>query len=379
MRISKQIGHTHMEEMELIRNFVEGFDVDRLLYAINGRHFDEDDIRSMTLDIKSQCVKLERQKQYLFSFGKTFNKEWATDDNECFDTSLKVSRKIRSGTKGVRSIVKRFCRTTRRKAGSHPVEQQAINVSLISTPHYIVDMYGMPSYPACVKELFTEMLTFYGHLYECIEEAIRVLNEEKDLRKDSRRCLELFVESCEKSKKQQQHLIEAIMSDEGLKQKVLNNRMLSSDKDNPALKEWRTSDEESFASQHLHHYTPMEVGKIALQKALQETDDPDLVACKALFDCEKEKAKQINEAIDRFDELLPKECKRGKIPAVHLVAFKNWCSQSVGNNTFLTYFNKRYKGKWGKIGRQAMSNAMQNKQYDSIKNEMLDKLAEMFP
>ena len=113
---------------------------------------------------------------------------------------------------------------------------------------------------------------------------------------------------------------------------------------------------------------------------VQEADgEPELASCMTLFGCDKAKAKQMNEAIARFDSFLPAKCKRGKIPAVHLFIFMKWCSLSVGYNSFLNYFNKRYKGKWETISRSAMSNVTQSSQFDTVKKEMHKKLAEMFP
>lgn len=380
MRTSRQIGSSHLEEMELILDFVEGFDVDRLLYAINGKHFDEDEITSLTLDIREQNGKLSRQKLHLFSFGKTFNKEWTTDDNECFDSSLKVSRKISSGTKGVRDVIMRFCRVRRKKSLPNHEPQQAINVSMISTPHYMADLFGMESYPDCVIELFRAMLEFYGTLDECIHEAIRVLDEEKAVDSNDRKKLELFIEACDKSIKGQPHIIEAVMGNESLKNEILNDSSLSSDAQNPVLKEWRKTNDANVSSRYFHRCSTKEVHKIALQKALQEADgEPELASCMTLFGCDKAKAKQINEAIARFDSFLPAKCKRGKIPAVHLFIFMKWCSLSIGYNSFLNYFNKRYKGKWETISRSAMSNVTQSSQFDTVKKEMHKKLAEMFP
>ena len=252
MRTSRQIGSSHLEEMELILDFVEGFDVDRLLYAINGKHFDEDEITSLTLDIREQNGKLSRQKLHLFSFGKTFNKEWTTDDNECFDSSLKVSRKISSGTKGVRDVIMRFCRVRRKKSLPNHEPQQAINVSMISTPHYMADLFGMESYPDCVIELFRAMLEFYGTLDECIHEAIRVLDEEKAVDSNDRKKLELFIEACDKSIKGQPHIIEAVMGNESLKNEILNDSSLSSDAQNPVLKEWRKTNDANVSSRYFH-------------------------------------------------------------------------------------------------------------------------------
>ena len=83
MRPTKKIANTHEEEMNLILEFILNFDVQRLLYAINGKELREEDIISLTMDIRDYYNKLSRQKLHLYKFGKTFNNEFATTNNKC--------------------------------------------------------------------------------------------------------------------------------------------------------------------------------------------------------------------------------------------------------------------------------------------------------
>ena len=105
MRPTNKIGNSHEEEMGLILEFILDFDVNRLLYAINGKQMREEDIISITIDIQEYYAKLSRQKVYLFRFGQTFNKRFTTEDNKCFDTSLKASRRMRSGFTGIKKAI----------------------------------------------------------------------------------------------------------------------------------------------------------------------------------------------------------------------------------------------------------------------------------
>ena len=88
MQPTKKIANSHEEEMNLILEFILNFDVQRLLYAINGKELREEDIISLTIDVREYYDKLSRQKLHLFKFSKTFNNEFATFDNKCYDTSL---------------------------------------------------------------------------------------------------------------------------------------------------------------------------------------------------------------------------------------------------------------------------------------------------
>ena len=116
MRTSPHIGNSHLEQMNLIYEFICHFDVPNLLYAINGKRLDEEQIISLTDDIKEYNVKLSRQKEYLFKFCKKFPDEFAHEDNNLVDNSVKVSWRMRSGSAGVKKVFKRFCKVSRKQS-----------------------------------------------------------------------------------------------------------------------------------------------------------------------------------------------------------------------------------------------------------------------
>ncbi|MBR0047160.1 MAG: hypothetical protein IJP75_09860 [Bacteroidaceae bacterium] len=392
MRTSPHIGHSHMEQMNLILEFVCRFDVNNLLYAINGKHFDEEQIVSITNDICEYHVKLKKQKVHLYSFGKTWNKEYTHEDNDHFDTSAKVSWKIRSGTAGAKKVFKRFCKAVRRTLPDGRPNPQAHERSMISTPNYMGDLFGLASYPECVKELFHVMLYFYEDLDACICESLRIIKEEKDTRYDYVKVNELLEDALEKSRQAQIHIIEAIEKEPELKKALMESKSINSDEENPVLKAYKQTKKENmaeFASQHFHNCSPADISKITLYKAFNEADeDPDMMWAMTVFGNDREKILRVNYAIDHFNELLPDKCKRGVIPALQLYFFMAWSNPIVGVESFLNYFNKRYeeKGKqgdkWKTIGYSAITGANTKEtknaaKYEKTKKDMTAKLEEM--
>lgn len=71
MNISDQIGSSHVEEMKKILEFILSFHVSKQLYAISAKRMDEETIRNITLGIRQQNLRLNRQTLYLFCFGRT--------------------------------------------------------------------------------------------------------------------------------------------------------------------------------------------------------------------------------------------------------------------------------------------------------------------
>ena len=362
MRTTNHIGNSHLEQMNLIYEFICQFDVNNLLYAINGKHLDEDEIVSLTNDISEFHVKLMRQKQYLFKFCKTFPKEFASEDNKLVDSSVKISWRMRSGSAGVKKIFKRFCKASRKQLPEGVPAHQAHEVSLINVKNYNLDLYGLSSYPQCVKDLFRVMFEFYVDLSECLEEGLRTVKEVKVTKGDARKCLEIMIKSCEKSKKNQRLLIEAIMTDPDMKKAVLNNKTLSGDEENPVLKEFKhnQSAKEQFAQKYYKNCSPKDVDRITIYEVTNINEDPNLGFAKIVWGDDEDRIRKINYVIEHFDELLPEKCKRNKIPALILFFFYEWSSPIVGVESFLKYFNKYYtehEGRWGTIGKSAITGA----------------------
>ena len=367
-----------MEQMNLIYEFICRFDVNNLLYAINGKHLDEDEIVGLTNDINDFNVKLSRQKQYLFKFCKTFPKEFAHENNNLVDASVKVSWRMRSGAACIKKLFKRFCRVSRKQLPPGVPDHQAHEVSLISSKNYMLELYGLSSYPPCVKELFLAMFDFYTNMNECLEEGLRALKEEKAIKDDARKCLEILVKSCKKSRESQAHLIEAMMSDPELKKRVMENKQLSDDDANPVLKAYKNSaaSKEQFAQRYYHNCSPGDVGKITIYDAYSEVDDdPYMTFAKTVFGNDEEKIRRINYVIEHFDELLPQKCKNGKIPAMYLFFFYSWSEPIVGIESFLKYFDRYYKdhdGHWGTITKSAICGA--NTRHTTCKDGSTQKL-----
>ena len=389
MRTLPNIGNSHLEQMNLIYEFICHFDVNNLLFAINGKQLDEDQIISLTNDINEYHVKLKRQKQNLFKFCKTFPKEFASEDNRLVDSSVKVSWRMRSGAAGIKKLFKKFCRVSRKKLPEGILEHQAHEVSLISTQNYILDLYGLSSYPQCVKDLFRVMYDFYVDLSDCLQEGLRTIKEVEITRGDAKKCLKILIDSCEKSKKNQQVLIEAMMTDPEMKKAIMNNKTFSDEDGNPVLKEYKktTTSKELFAQKYYKNCSPKDVDKISIYEVATVDEDPNLCFAKVIFGNNENKIHRINYIIEHFDDLLPGQCKRNKIHAMNLYFFYQWCEPIVGYESFLKYFNKYYKehgGKWGLIGKSALAGACtKNTQCkdgstQNTKEKMLSKIESMF-
>lgn len=394
MTISDKIGSSSMEMMVRVSGFIFSFNVHRLLYAISEKHLNEDDVKSITLDIREQDVNVEREMLRLEKYRRTYNKEWPTEDNKRFNTSARFAFRMRSGIKGIKTQVRSFCKKSRRRWPNGKGEPQAIDHSLISDKEaYMRDLFGLDSYPPCVQQLFLAMISFNENVYKMLNISLEALSEEKETRKDVQRCMELMQEARERSRGNLISILEAIDSNPEIKDVILKTQTLQPTNDNPLLKEWVESrgDEEKealFAQKYFHNCTQKDVDKMELIKIVYEADGKqDMIECMTIFNCDNTKARRINMIIANFDKLLPEKCKGNKIPAIHLHVFMRWCSDSVGYETFLNYFGKHYRARGGKkelVSKGALSGAScacarDNNKYMAIKKELLEAITKQFP
>ena len=232
------------------------------------------------------------------------------------------------------------------------------------------------------------MYEFYEDLNECIEEGLRTVKEVKNIKGDSRKCLDILTKSCEQSKKNQRTLIEAITLDPEFKKAVVKNKTFSSD-ENLVLKDFKmnSSHKEQFAQKYYKNCSPKDVDKITIYEVTSVDEDPNMVFAKVVFGDNEMRIHKINYVIEHFDELLPEKCKRNKIPAMYLYFFYERCKPKLGGESFLKYFNKYYKdhgGRWEPIGKTALTGARskntlcKDDSTKKLKDEMLRQIESMF-
>lgn len=363
MRISRNIGHSPLEQLMLISDFIDKFDSAQLLHAIEKKRFDQDDIISITEDIKIQNSKLCKQKISLNRMSISYNKKFATDNNGVFDTARKTSLKIKSGIKGIKDIFKNFTPRVNKRQANGPQEGQAILHSAISSSVYQLELFGFDSYPDCVKVLLKEMLNFFNNLNDCLRICREVIDEERDLKKDGKRCLDLFMKACEKALERQQYIIDALNNDPALLKAMMNNDEITGDSENGILRKYHQhkDDETRFAQNYMHCFCPVEINKLMVNKGIEAACSGDITPNEELLFGHNKKSHimDIRYVIENFDILIANvKCKRNYIPARELLVFMNWCGTNGTQNLFCTYFTKLYvaaNGKWNVPGASALS------------------------
>ena len=145
-----------LQILEVIKNYEKDGEV-RFIEGIQRRGFSDAKVQQLICIVRERLNMTRRELLRLSEIALTYNKLWATDDNNCFRDADALFRKIRSTLKGTKIIYKKFTPICRKAA---PEKDFRPSVFVNSTLAYATcgrDMYGLDSYPEDVVTLYAEM------------------------------------------------------------------------------------------------------------------------------------------------------------------------------------------------------------------------------
>lgn len=321
--------------LEEITNAAERFDRESYLQAISSCKMGKEKVIALIGDVDVAISRLDKEFLALVNFASTFNSCYATDNNKCFDTSMKLFRKMRSTIKNTVKIFKQHCVKIMKRHARLPEERRpsVFDYSLIGKRTYYGDLFNYHSYDACVEELYEKLDTFFKKLVSCLLLCHRVLQEENFIRKNPSECQKIYEEDYNK-------VVEEFQS---ITKMLGGNAFL--EVQGPTLNVY-----EDF-----HKPTKEEFRKHVFQDLQRKSKETGLSGIELrLWGQDKHKVMQIRYVIAHFDELNP-EGHEGKLSGYAIAAFAEWCGISSDLKCFVEeYFNIHYHGKY------------QNIQYNSV-------------
>lgn len=339
------------------------FNANSFLYALLYKNWDEEKITSMCTEVKTQRGRLENEYQNLRQFALTFNKEFATNNNKCFDTALKLLNKLRSGVSETKRLFQRFCpRAHKNKFNTLDKSRtfSAFDYSLISSESYQLTIYKFDGYPECVSNLYFEMEQFFALLLQSINLCKQVIEDENTIRKDKIYCKTLF-----------DNFREDILSKIGDIVNIIKiDSEVFSEKNNLAIASMsQFADIETWAQHGFHNYDKKDVKILAIKQFIEQNNEYDLTLIeKALFGNDVKKVHAIREIIQDFDSFLPDSYSREKLPADYIRKFFIYIG--VKNQKLATeYFNQVYKSSPNKKHEVVKYGAINGHSSKVLKNE----------
>lgn len=350
---------TEMETFAGLQQVVgalERFNQDRFMSAISLRRMRPADITRLAHQIEAARLTLLDEYENLIDFARTFNSQFATDNNQYFDSAYRLLKQIKTGTRQVKGLFKQFTispsPSQQRRLPPSVVRSARPSVyerSMLSTDTYAVPMFPIEEMPAEVQNLYLTMQSFFETLSQSLHVCLDTMREETRVRQNPERCCELYNDF----KREYCSRIKAI-----LKSIDINAAIYQPDQSEVVALRENSQSEEQFSQQAFHQYSKSQVSVLATKELVEEANRGEFTRTELLLWPKNElMIRKVRHILGRLDSFLAEEyLTYKKIPAIYIAALRDW-SCPAEDKLFTSYVRQTYHGE-----RELPKNAAINQQ-----------------
>lgn len=327
----KTIVEKTEDGLQEIISAVEQFEEDRFLASLSIRHHPYD-IQQATLMVREYQTKMNREVLALDKFSETFIREYATDNNECYETAQRLFNRIRSTISASRKVFRKTCPIVRKPIPGNP---SIFKRSVLSFGICQRDLFGVSTYDEAVKVLYEDLRTFFVTVITTLLLCRKMIQEEMMVREDDKLCLAIYKECCEK----------ALM---GVKEFNEAHRLNELPETELLRKKEKAKSLTAYVRENYHKFGSIEFETAVRIEAVRKARNQGLTDDEArLWPKDHEKALRVRRAIGRIDRMEGAEGQKGKLNGALMAEFIKWCgvAEGIEKNMYETYFCTTYKGR----------------------------------
>lgn len=343
------------ETLKLIIGKAEEFDQERVLNGLDMRHYTQEEVRMLTSLVTEYHAKLQREIVALVKFAHDFNKQYATDNNKCFDTASRLFNRIRGSIAGTKKVYRRFCVKVRRKGPVREGAEQRQSVfthSLLNVGQHV--LFGLETYDECVGELCRRMEEFFRDLVVALKLCRDVMQQEREIRGDLPRVLSIYETCCSQVVSESRGMMQAL---EKCGQ-VEADEMTSKKSCAPSVQQFVSDRFHTLDKSQFQMHAVMDVICKGRRKGLTELES-------ILWNNNLEFVQQVRTAMARFDELQPagqmnRVTRVCKLSARYVAMLMQWCGiTGTGKEKQFVeeYFNRTYQGRYQTLSSSSVNSA----------------------
>ena len=319
-----------LQILDVIKNYEKDGDV-RFIAGVQRRNFSESKVQQLICIVRERLNMTRRELLRLSEIALTYNKLWATDDNNCFRDSEKLFRKIRSTLKGTKIIYKRFTPICRKNVPDRDYRASVFVHSTLAYAECGRDMYGLDSYPDSVSTLYAEMGAYFTNVVAVLLICHQELTKEATISNDAELCLQLLNEQCKSIVSDMKDVIGMLSKDT-----AGQNELLRQSKKTGSLK--------AFAQEGFHKYDIESITRYATSRAVETGAAFGLDDVESLyFADDHEKGRMAKDIVASFDTLAEKG-RGNKMDTTAITEFVCWTGLGIGKG--YNYFAAAYKGRY---------------------------------
>lgn len=319
-----------LQILEVIKNYEKDGEA-RFIAGIQSRHFSEFKIQQLICIVRERLNMTRRELLRLSEIALTYNKLWATDDNNCFHDSELLFRKIRSTLKGTKILYKRFTPICRKQIPGDGFRPSVFVRSTLAYAECGRDLYGLESYPESVTTLYAEMGAYFTNVVAVLCICHQELAKEATISKDAELCLELLNEQCKTIVGDMKDVI-GMLSKEAASQ----DELLKKSKKTGSLK--------AFAQEGFHKYNIESITRYATSRAVESGAALGLGYLESLYFANNpEKGRQAKDIMEHFDVYADKG-RGNKMDTTAIAEFVCWTGLGLARG--YKYFTIAYSGSY---------------------------------
>lgn len=358
------IVENNLSGLEMVINALTELSEDRFIEGIRLKHHTTYEILQTNEMVKMYQNRVNVEIISLVKFSETFIRQFATENNNCYDTAQKLFGKIRSTIACLKKI---YSKTTATSYVQLPTDVQPPSVfkksSFNANTPITPDIFGLTSFDGAVQQLYSSIETLFTSSSAALALCRQMIENEAKTRDDVELLRQIFDESCRELLTTVRGISLYISSAAEIPQNELQKRREKAGK-NVA----------KFLQEEYHKHHKQELVQYVMVKHIREGKNDGLTDLESiLWAHDHDKAKQVRSIIDHLDELEGIEGNPGKFSSRPIVELIKWSGvlEKDEKRFHEEYLRNKYKGKYKLLGWNSISQERKLLKDNGATREML--------
>lgn len=331
------------ETFYLLKEYIPGFNKDRVMYGIDLKRFTQQDFEDIALKLRIGMDKANVERVKLDRLRVNYNQTFPTNDKNLLTTPHCVFNTVKSCIYTLRNNILKFCPRNRQKgSGVYTTSTQTMHTSYLCnhTP-YTCDLFP-DSFPSYVYEVINLLDDYTQLATDIILISSELIEEEKEIRNDDESLKVIDAHSRKEFEELAMNLkSNSLLSDVGITKEDLARRK----KEGKSIKEMRRL--------LYHNITPLEY-KIRIFKdfimqgisnGLTE-EESKIWTQEEDYDFVKRRVRPAIDGLSKKEDLPSQRTRNAEgrtVKAIYIACFMKWCRVPKNKSKeFLSYLTMRF-------------------------------------
>lgn len=314
--IPKTIVEHDQSGIEMILNALENLLKERYIEGIRTKHRTIHEIEQMAEMVKIYQHRINVESNAITRFSETFIRQFATDNNKCFETTEVLFKKVKSTIASLKKVFHKTTEIDRRQLPEGVEAPSVFKKSALGDGEYSPDCFGFESFPEPVKDLYNALETLFASATAVLALCHQIIAIEEETRNDIVMLRQIYKDSCEE-------LYGAVRAATSF---FINTDNLPINELEERRKKAGSDDNEQFLKEAYHTVDKKVMTQYLILKEIREAQNKGLTPVEASFwkgDCEK--AFMVRLVIEKFDLVERVVGQKGRLESTAIVEFLKWC------------------------------------------------------